>query len=127
MIRHRMAVPADLAERSARQQTGTLEAELTVTLSHNSRRIDVEARLGNHADDHRVRVLIPTPFTTETVLADTQFGSLTRPVQDEAMADWQEEGWKEAPLPVWNLLNYAVLQNGVTGWRYLPKGCANLK
>lgn len=60
VIRHRMAVPADLAERSARQQTGTLEAELTVTLSHNSRRIDVEARLGNHADDHRVRVLIPT-------------------------------------------------------------------
>ena len=88
VIRHRMVVPADLAERSARQQTGTLEAELTVTLSHNSRRIDIEARLGNHADDHRVRVLIPTPFTTDTVLADTQFGSLTRPVQDEAMANW---------------------------------------
>lgn len=122
VIRHRMAVPADLAERSARQQTGTLEAELTVTLSHNSRRIDVEARLGNHADDHRVRVLIPTPFTTETVLADTQFGSLTRPVQDEAMADWQEEGWKEAPLPVWNLLNYAVLQERRNGMALFTEG-----
>lgn len=43
------------------------------------------------------------------------------------MANWQEEGWKEAPLPVWNLLNYAVLQNGVTEWPCLPKGCANLK
>ncbi|MCL0244514.1 glycoside hydrolase family 38 C-terminal domain-containing protein, partial [Escherichia coli] len=118
----RMAVPADLAERSARQQTGTLEAELTVTLSHNSRRIDVEARLGNHADDHRVRVLIPTPFTTDTVLADTQFGSLTRPVQDEAMANWQEEGWKEAPLPVWNLLNYAVLQERRNGMALFTEG-----
>lgn len=122
VIRHRMAVPADLAERSARQQTGTLEAELTVTLSHNSRRIDVEARLGNHVDDHRVRVLIPTPFTTDTVLADTQFGSLTRPVQDEAMANWQEEGWKEAPLPVWNLLNYAVLQERRNGMALLTEG-----
>ena len=122
VIRHRMAVPADLAERSARQQTGTLEAELTVTLSHNSRRIDVEARLGNHADDHRVRVLIPTPFTADTVLADTQFGSLTRPVQDEAMADWQEEGWKEAPLPVWNLLNYAVLQERRNGMALFTEG-----
>ncbi|AWS78992.1 Mannosylglycerate hydrolase [Enterobacter cloacae] len=122
VIRHRMAVPADLAERSARQQTGTLEAELTVTLSHNSRRIDVEARLGNHADDHRVRVLIPTPFTTDTVLADTQFGSLTRPVQDEAMANWQEEGWKEAPLPVWNLLNYAVLQERRNGMALFTEG-----
>ena len=122
VIRHRMAVPADLAERSARQQTGTLEAELTVTLSHNSRRIDVEARLVNHADDHRVRVLIPTPFTTDTVLADTQFGSLTRPVQDEAMANWQEEGWKEAPLPVWNLLNYAVLQERRNGMALFTEG-----
>jgi len=122
VIRHRMAVPADLAERSARQQTGTLEAELTVTLSHNSRRIDVEARLGNHVDDHRVRVLIPTPFTTDTVLADTQFGSLTRPVQDEAMANWQEEGWKEAPLPVWNLLNYAVLQERRNGMALFTEG-----
>lgn len=122
VIRHRMAVPADLAERSAHQQTGTLEAELTVTLSHNSRRIDVEARLGNHADDHRVRVLIPTPFTADTVLADTQFGSLTRPVQDEAMANWQEEGWKEAPLPVWNLLNYAVLQERRNGMALFTEG-----
>ena len=122
VIRHRMAVPADLAERSARQQTGTLEAELTATLSHNSRRIDVEARLGNHADDHRVRVLIPTPFTADTVLADTQFGSLTRPVQDEAMANWQEEGWKEAPLPVWNLLNYAVLQERRNGMALFTEG-----
>jgi len=122
VIRHRMAVPADLAERSARQQTGTLEAELTVTLSHNSRRIDVEARLGNHVDDHRVRVLIPTPFTTDTVLADTQFGSLMRPVQDEAMANWQEEGWKEAPLPVWNLLNYAVLQERRNGMALFTEG-----
>ena len=122
VIRHRMAVPADLAERSARQQTGTLEAELTVTLSHNSRRIDIEARLGNHADDHRVRVLIPTPFTADTVLADTQFGSLTRPVQDEAMANWQEEGWKEAPLPVWNLLNYAVLQERRNGMALFTEG-----
>ncbi|OAZ41628.1 alpha-mannosidase [Enterobacter cloacae] len=122
VIRHRMAVPANLAERSARQQTGMLEAELTVTLGHNSRRIDVEARLGNHADDHRVRVLIPTPFTTEAVLADTQFGSLTRPVRDEAMANWQEEGWKEAPLPVWNLLNYAVLQERRNGMALFTEG-----
>jgi len=122
VIRHRMAVPADLAERSARQQTGTLEAELTVTLSHNSRRIDVEARLGNHVDDHRVRVLIPTPFTADTVLADTHFWSLARPGQDEAMANWQEEGWKEAPLPVWNLLNYAVLQERRNGMALFTEG-----
>ena len=26
-----------------------------------------------------------------------------------------EEGWKEAPIPVWNLLNYAALHDGKNG------------
>ncbi|WP_152083899.1 mannosylglycerate hydrolase [Enterobacter oligotrophicus] len=122
VIRHHMAVPANLAERSARQQNGSLDVEIDVTLSHNSRRIDVEVRLDNQADDHRVRVLIPTPFNTKEVLADTQFGSVTRPVYDEAMANWQEEGWKEAPVPVWNLLSYAVLQERRNGLALFTEG-----
>ena len=88
---------------------------LVVTLSHNSRRIDVDINLDNQADDHRLRVLVPTPFNTDSVLADTQFGSLTRPVNDSAMNNWQQEGWKEAPVPVWNMLNYVALQEGRNG------------
>lgn len=122
VIRYRMAVPLNLSERSARQRNGELGVEITVTLSHNSRRIEVDVRLDNQADDHRVRVLIPTPFATHEVLADTQFGSVMRPVQDEAMAHWQEEGWKEAPVPVWNLLNYAALQEGRNGLAVFSEG-----
>ena len=43
------------------------------------------------------------------------------------MQRWQEEGWKEAPVPVWNLLNYAVLQESETGLRCLQKDYVNLK
>ncbi|HCR2172314.1 TPA: mannosylglycerate hydrolase [Enterobacter roggenkampii] len=122
VIRHRIAVPANLAERAARQRNGYLDAEFEITLSHNSRRIDVAVRLDNQADDHRVRVLIPTPFATREVLADTQFGTISRPVQDAAMQNWQEEGWKEAPVPVWNLLNYAVLQEQRNGLALFTEG-----
>ena len=122
VIQHRIAVPANLVERSARLRNGALAVEFEVTLSHNSRRVDVVARLDNQADDHRVRVLIPTPFMTEQVLSDTQFGSITRPVRDDAMANWQEEGWKEAPVPVWNLLNYAVLQQDRNGLALFTEG-----
>lgn len=122
IIRYRMAVPANLRSRAARQRDGELGVEIVVTLSHNSRRIDVDVHLDNQADDHRVRVLIPTPFTTSTVLADTQFGTISRSVQDEAMAHWQEEGWKEAPVPVWNLLNYAALQEGRNGLAVFSEG-----
>lgn len=122
VIRHRIAVPANLAERAARQRNGYLGAEFEITLSRNSRRIDVAVRLDNQADDHRVRVLIPTPFATREVLADTQFGTISRPVQDAAMQNWQEEGWKEAPVPVWNLLNYAVLQEKRNGLALFTEG-----
>ena len=122
VIRHRIAVPANLAERTARQRNGSLSAECEITLSHNSRRIDVAVRLDNQADDHRVRVLIPTPFTAQEVLADTQFGTVTRAAQDPAMQNWQEEGWKEAPVPVWNLLNYAVLQEKRNGLALFTEG-----
>ncbi|MCK7164929.1 mannosylglycerate hydrolase [Enterobacter cloacae] len=122
VIRHRIAVPANLSERAARQRKGSLEVAFDITLSHNSRRIDVAVRLDNQADDHRVRVLIPTPFTTQHVLADTQFGTITRPVQDAAMQRWEEEGWKEAPVPVWNLLNYAVLQEKRNGLALFTEG-----
>ena len=66
----------------------------------------MDINLDNQADDHRLRVLIPTSFNTDSVLADTQFGSLTRPVNDSAMNNWQQEGWKEAPV---GLLEYAQL------------------
>jgi mannosylglycerate hydrolase len=122
IIRYRMAVPANLTARCARQRNGALGVEIEVTLSHDSRRIDVDIRLDNQADDHRVRVLIPTPFNSSEVLADTQFGTIMRPVRDEAMDNWQAEGWKEAPVPVWNLLNYAALQEGRNGLALFSEG-----
>ncbi|HHU7834373.1 TPA: mannosylglycerate hydrolase [Escherichia coli] len=122
VIRYDMAVPLNLLERSVRQSTGRVGVEMVVTLSHNSRRIDVDINLDNQADDHRLRVLIPTSFNTDSVLADTQFGSLTRPVNDSAMNNWQQEGWKEAPVPVWNMLNYVALQEGRNGMAVFSEG-----
>ncbi len=62
-------------------------------------------RLDNRANDHRVGT-IPTPFTTQHVLADTQVGTMTRPVQDAAMQRWQEEVLESAPFLSGDLLNY---------------------
>lgn len=122
LIRYRLAVPQDLAERAAGKTSGRLGVEVEVTLGHHSRRIDVVMRLDNQANDHRVRVLIPTPFITESVLADTQFGAISRPVRDSAMKSWEEEGWKEAPVPVWNMLNYALLQQERHGMALFTEG-----
>lgn len=122
VIHSSLAVPANLAERAARQRSGLLTVETTVVLHRTSRRVDFSLRIGNEADDHRVRVRIPVPYKAESVLTDTQFGSLSRPVSDPAMANWQAQGWKEAPVPVWNFLNYAVLQQGRHGLALFTQG-----
>ncbi|QKN82722.1 mannosylglycerate hydrolase [Scandinavium goeteborgense] len=122
VIRSTLAVPLNLAERAARQTSGLLACETTITLSHHGRRVEFDVKVLNQADDHRVRVRIPVPYKAESVLTDTQFGSLTRPVQDEAMHVWQAEGWKEAPVSVWNFLNYAALQQGPHGLALFTEG-----
>ncbi|WP_413283090.1 mannosylglycerate hydrolase [Vibrio sp. MA40-2] len=111
-IAFRMNVPENLMEREQRTgQNGYVDVTAQVVLKQNSRRIEVRMELDNQADDHRVRVLIPTPFTPETVVADNQFGCITRPVDDPAMQVWQQEGWKEAPVPIYQLMNFAALEN----------------
>ena len=75
VIRYDMAVPLNLSERSARQSTGRVGVVLVVTLSHNSRRIDVDINLDNQSRrSPPSRVPGPYTFNTDSVLADTQFG-----------------------------------------------------
>ncbi|MDA0151150.1 mannosylglycerate hydrolase [Vibrio sp. Makdt] len=122
-IAFRMKVPANLAEREERTgQNGFIEAQCQVILKQGSRRIEVRMELDNQADDHRVRVLVPTPFVSETVVADNQFGCITRPTNDPAMAVWEEEKWKEAPVPVYQLMNFAALENGRAGMAIMSNG-----
>lgn len=122
-IAFRMSVPANLTEREERTgQNGFVEAECQVVLKQGSRRIEVRMELDNQADDHRVRVLVPTPFVSETVVADNQFGCITRPTNDPAMAVWEEEKWKEAPVPVYQLMNFAALENGKAGMAIMSNG-----
>jgi mannosylglycerate hydrolase len=122
-IAFRMNVPENLQEREERTgQNGYVDVQCQVVLKQNSRRIEVRMELDNQADDHRVRVLVPTPFTPETVVADNQFGCITRPVDDPAMQVWQEEKWKEAPVPIYQLMNFAALQNGKAGLALFTNG-----
>ncbi|ANP78122.1 alpha-mannosidase [Vibrio crassostreae 9CS106] len=122
-IAFRMNVPANLTEREERTgQNGFVEAQCQVVLKQGSHRIEVRMELDNQADDHRVRVLVPTPFISETVVADNQFGCITRPTNDPAMAVWEEEKWKEAPVPVYQLMNFAALENGKAGMAIMSNG-----
>ncbi|USD67255.1 mannosylglycerate hydrolase [Vibrio sp. SCSIO 43136] len=122
-IKLRMDVPANLQEREERTgQNGFVDVDCQVVLKAGSQRIEVRIELDNQADDHRVRVLIPTPFVSEHVVADNQFGLITRPTNDPAMAVWEQEGWKEAPVPVYQLMNFAAVENATGGMALMTNG-----
>ncbi|MFA0438664.1 alpha-mannosidase [Vibrio sp. 10N.286.49.C2] len=122
-IKLTMNVPANLQEREARSgQNGFVGIDCQVVLKQGSRRIEVRMEVDNQADDHRIRVLIPTPFVSENVVADNQFGLITRPTNDPAMDVWEQEGWKEAPVPVYQLMNVAAVENDKGGLAIMTGG-----
>jgi mannosylglycerate hydrolase len=119
----KMNVPRNLEEREARSgQNGYVDLNCQVVLKRGSRRIEVRMELDNQADDHRLRVLIPTPFVSDRVTADNQFGLITRPTNDPEMANWEADSWKEAPVPVYQLMNFASVENSVGGMAVMTNG-----
>ncbi len=119
----RMQVPENIKQRESRSgQDGFVDVQAKVTLAQASRKIDIKIELDNQADDHRLRVLIPTPWVSQSVVADNQFGLITRPTYDPAMDVWEQEGWKEAPVPVYQLMNFAALENKQNGLAVMTKG-----
>lgn len=119
----RMDVPSNLVAREQRSdQNGYVDVQCQVVLKQDSRRIEVRMELDNQADDHRVRVLIPTPFVTDKVVSDNQFGLISRPTDDPAMQVWEEEKWKEAPVPIYQLMNFAALENDQAGLAVMTNG-----
>jgi hypothetical protein len=51
----------------------SVTAEVTVTIWAGLPRVDLKMRLMNFARDHRLRVLFPLPFATETAITENQF------------------------------------------------------
>ncbi|RKF13754.1 mannosylglycerate hydrolase [Alginatibacterium sediminis] len=121
-IQTRMPVPLNLQERQDKVRSAYVDVQAQVVLKTDSRRIEVRIELDNQADDHRVRVLIPTPFISKTVVADNQFGCITRPVDDAEMQNWERDGWKEAPVPIYQLMNFAALENDIGGMAVFTNG-----
>ncbi|MBE1276713.1 mannosylglycerate hydrolase [Enterovibrio baiacu] len=119
----RMAVPENLQEREERAgQNGFVDVNCQVVLKQGSRRIEVRMEINNQADDHRLRVLVPVPFACDTVVADNQFGLITRPTNDAEMANWEADGWKEAPVPVYQMMNFAALEDDQAGIAVMSNG-----
>ncbi len=81
-VRTTMAAPRDFQFDSMTRagQLTPLVIDSLVSLRPGATRVEVETTIHNVADDHRVRVLLPSGALAQTYLADSQFDVVERPI-----------------------------------------------
>ena len=118
----RYALPAscsaDRAGRSARTVACQISSE--IRLVSGVRRIDIHTSVDNRAKDHRLRVLFPVSFTTESVAAEGTFEVRERPVHAPRPAD--VSAWAEEPVNTFPQKSFVDISDGVTGLGVLNRG-----
>lgn len=99
-------IAKNLTERQKKERTQTIPYTLTITLQKNSTQIQCHLEIENKACDHRMRAIVKVPYTNQASYTNTPFGTITRPVQDPHLHDWQELNWREEPTAIFPMLNY---------------------
>ena len=92
-IRYNMPVPADLQKRKDGIVDGEVGVLIKLSIPNDKATISIDLELDNKANDHRLRMLIPTGLSSSFSVSDNQFGSIQRPVVDAAMDVWEKENW----------------------------------
>jgi len=113
-------LPAGLAAGRERRSTRLVEVPLTsrVWLRPGVPRVDIETTVDNRVADHRLRVLFPTPFHTDQVLAEGQFDVVARSL------DLPEDtaGWIEQPVPTIPQCGFSAVQAAEQGLMVANRG-----
>ncbi|MDF2152852.1 glycoside hydrolase family 38 C-terminal domain-containing protein [Vibrio sp. CAU 1672] len=123
------ALPADLAERAQQQCSAAMEYRITLRLEKRSQSdhqsalpLTVDAHFDNQVNDHRVQLVVTTPFETTTNWSDTPFGVVERENVPKHLHDWREQGWKEEPSPIYPMLHLANMHDHSYSLTLLTKG-----
>lgn len=114
-IKYTMDIPKDLNSRKTKVLDCKMPIEINLTLHQNNPIINVKMNITNLANDHRVRVCIPTQIASKVSLSDNQFGTIARDVRDSAMDVWESEGWDERPDSIYAMMSFVALRDESNG------------
>ncbi|MGD8398603.1 MAG: glycoside hydrolase family 38 C-terminal domain-containing protein, partial [Anaerolineae bacterium] len=120
-IAHAWALPASLTSDRQRRSAERVPFPITttITLRHDSRRLELRTTVDNRARDHRLRVHVPTGINTDTAHADGHFDVLARSIDLPTGA-----GWDQPPVPTRHQRYFVDLSDGETGLAVLNRGLA---
>ena len=113
VIQHRLSIPGDLQERKQFANSTSLTVITTITLVRDEKYIRINHKLDNVAKDHRLRVIYTTVLDKPGVsYADSGYSLIAHQVNEPEMNNWRENGYVEAPVPIYNMENLALIKDG---------------
>jgi alpha-mannosidase len=123
MVKHEAQVPGNLEERQAEINSEALVIISTFEVRKDEKVIRVQHSIDNSVEDHRVRVVLNTGFENPgTSFADQGFGLIERSVENPYLENWRENGFAEAPVPIYSLENFAGVTDGGSTFAAITRG-----
>ena len=111
-VSHIIYLPKDLEERKEEKFTTELKIFTTLELRKGENLVRIKHDLENTVKDHRIRILFKTDFKNiHESFSDSGFSIISHPIVEKRMENWRENGYVEAPVPIYNMENTAFLRD----------------
>ncbi|WP_252229864.1 MULTISPECIES: glycoside hydrolase family 38 C-terminal domain-containing protein [unclassified Clostridium] len=101
---------------------GEREIETVIELRLGEEFIRVNHKINNTIENHRVRVVLNTGINSKSSLSDEGYSLIERNNENKYINTWREEGFAEAPVPVYALENIVSLKEEDRLYTVMAKG-----
>ena len=115
-------VPLTQNDRTDDINNGRIPYDCLITLKAREKDINVQVDIDNTTFDHRMRLIVSGNVRTEQSIADTPFGTISRPIIDPNFKTWQEKDWKEEPTGIYPMLNFINIHDQYKSITVFSKG-----
>ena len=101
---------------------GEREIETVIELRFGEEFIRVNHKINNTIENHRVRIVLNTGINSKSSLSDEGYSLIERNNENKYINTWREEGFAEAPVPVYALENIVSLKEEDKLYTVMAKG-----
>ncbi|WP_082233270.1 glycoside hydrolase family 38 C-terminal domain-containing protein [Halobacillus massiliensis] len=107
-IRHKLHLPEDLEARKQNLSDTTLSIDTEIELRSDEAYVRLKHVINNKVKDHRIRALIKSPVIDPThSYGDQGYSLIGRTAVNNRIKTWREAGYKEAPVSIYKIEQFA--------------------
>ncbi len=117
-VKYRLELPKNLKERHKKDpETVPVPIIVNIILNQNARQVELQVKLNNQAESHRLRLMFPTGLEAQYSYGEGQFDVVARKVAHSDTRDWVEQPMYDYPMH-----HFVDLHDGHKGAAILVEG-----